>query len=267
MALNREVFLDALESGFSLVPGVPGKLEWLSIPGVRVRVTPISHVMANIVSGATLNENNVDETIARIIEFYTTQKKAFSWVVGPRTTPSDLGEHLLAAGLEKIMDMAGMVQTDLTTPIRTNPDVTIREATPDDIPAVSRTMARGFPNPDDLSQLYTSILFSVRDKLKIRQYLAFLGDEEEPVATCTMTYFPNQPIIRLAGAATLKEHRRKGIYSSMVARRLMDAHKDGIKAAVIEAKTTTSAPVCRNLGFKEICTLQMYTWNIESDKT
>ncbi len=263
MNIDNAVFLDALESGFSLVPGVPGKLEWLPIPGVHGRVTPISHVMANIVSGATLNMYNADETIYRVIEFYTKQQKAFSWVVGPRTTPPDLGEHLLTAGFVKEQDMAGMVLTNLTTPIRTNPAVKIREAIADDIPAVGRTMARAFPIPDELGQFYTDVLFKVRDKLKARLYLAFIDGTDEPVATSTMTYFPKQPMVRLAGAATVKEYRGKGIYSSIVARRLADAHKDNMKAAVIEAKLTTSAPVCRKLGFAEICGLQLYTWNIE----
>jgi len=266
MNIDNAVFLDALESGFSLVPEVPGKIDWLPIPGVHGRVTPISHVMANILSKATLNVYNVDETIYRVIEFYTKQQKAFSWVVGPRTTPPDLGEHLVTAGFERAHDMAGMVLTDLTTPIRTNPDVKIREATADDIPAVGRTMARAFPIPDELGKFYTDVLFSVRDKLKARLYLAFIDGVDEPVATSTMTYFPNQPIIRLAGAATVEEHRGKGVYSSIVARRLADAHKDGIKAAVIEAKLTTSAPVCRKLGFKQICELQLYTWTFDSDK-
>jgi predicted N-acetyltransferase YhbS len=266
MTINNAVFLDTIESAFSLLPEVPGKLDRLPIPGVHGRVTPLSHIMANIVSGATLNVNNADETIQRVVEFYTKQQKAFSWVVGPRSTPSDLGQRLITAGFEKVMEMAGMVLSDLTTPIRTNPAVRIREAIVDDIPAFSRTKARAFPIPDELAQLFTDVLFKVRDKLKTRLYLAFWDDADEPVATSVMTYFPNQPFIRLAGAATIEEHRGKGIYSSLVARRLADAHKDGMKAAVIEAKLTTSAPVCRKLGFTEICGLQLYTWNLESDK-
>ena len=266
MNLNNAVFLDALESGFFLVPEVPGKLAHLTIPGIRGRVTPFSHFFANIVSGATLTSENADETIQRVIEFYTEQQKTFSWVVGPRSTPTDLGGRLSAAGFEKVMEMAGMVLADLTIPIRTNPRVKIREAIADDIPAISRTMARAFPNPDEMAHFYTNLLFEVRGKLKTRLYLAFADGTDEPVATSTMVYFPNQPIIRLAGAATLEEHRRKGIYSSMMARRLADAHKDGMKAAVIEAKLTTSAPVCRKLGFTEICSMEMYTWNLESDK-
>ncbi len=264
MDLNNAVFLDTFESAFSLLPEVPGKLAHLTIPGIHGRVMPLSHFFANIVSGATLTSENADETIQRVIEFYRDQQKTFSWAIGPRTTPTDLGQRLSVAGFEKVIEMAGMVLTDLTTPIRINPAVKIREATADDIPAVSQTMAHGFPIPEDFAQLFTDILFKVRSQLKTRLYLAFVDDSDEPVGTSTTVYLPNQPIIRLAGAATLEEHRGKGIYSSLMARRLADAHKDGMKAAVIEAKLTTSAPVCRKLGFTEICNMEMFTWNLES---
>ena len=43
-----------------------------------------------------------------------------------------------------------------------------------------------------------------------------------------------------------------------MARRLADARQDGIEAAVIQAVRTTSAPICRKLGFVEIAPLEMY---------
>ena len=266
MAVSKDILLDAIESGFSLLPPIPGKVEWLAIPGIRSRVTPLSHPWANMVSAATLSPDDADATIHQAIEVFAGQHKAFSWVVGPRTTPADLGSRLRAAGLVKLEEMAGMSLNDLNAPIQANPAVHIREMTPEDLVAASRTIARAFPIPEEFARLFTEILFLVRDRLKTRQYLAFLEGIDEPVATATTIFFANQPIVRLGGASTLEEHRGKGIYTSLVARRLADAREDGAEAAVIEAVRTTSAPVCRKLGFTEICGLELYAWTPESEQ-
>jgi GNAT superfamily N-acetyltransferase len=266
MSVSRDVLLDAIESGFSLMPEVPGKLEKLTIPGIRGRVTPFSHPFANMVSAATLTSDNADATIRQAIDFFARQNKVFSWVIGPRTTPADLGTRLRAAGLAKLEEMAGMSLTDLNTPIQSNPAVRIREMTADDTDAASRTHSHAFPIPQEFARLFIEVLFLVRDRLKTRLYLAFLDGIDEPVASATTVFLPNQPIIRLGGATTVPEHRGKGIYSSLVARRLADARDDGAEAAVIEAIRTTSAPVCRKLGFTEICGLELYAWTPESEQ-
>lgn len=267
MIISKDVLIDTIETVFSLLPEVPGKLDWLNIPGVRGRVTPFSHPFANVVSAATLDSDNADATIKQVIEFFTKGQKAFSWVVGPRSTPADLGNRLVTAGLTKTMEIAGMTLTDLRIPIRVNPSVKIREATtPDERLTTSIMMARAFPFPEEIARHMGEVFSQVRDKVKTRMYLAFLDGIAEPVATCTTLYIPNRPIVRMSGAATLEEYRGKGIYTAMTARRLADAYKDGAKAAIIEAKLATSASACRKLGFREICSLELYTWAPESEK-
>jgi predicted GNAT family acetyltransferase len=56
------------------------------------------------------------------------------------------------------------------------------------------------------------------------------------------------------------EHRGRGIYSALVAKRLADARADGRSAAVIQAVRSTSAPICAKLGFREVCALEFYAW-------
>ena len=75
-----------------------------------------------------------------------------------------------------------------------------------------------------------------------------------------MPELPGRPIVLLAGAATLPQHRGLGVYTSLVARRLADAHARGIEAAVIQAVRTTSAPICKNLGFVERYGLDFFIW-------
>ncbi len=73
-------------------------------------------------------------------------------------------------------------------------------------------------------------------------------------------YIPDSKIVLLGGAATLLEARGRGVYSALVRRRLDDARADGREAAVIQADRDTSAPICAKLGFRELCSMEVFAW-------
>jgi len=64
----------------------------------------------------------------------------------------------------------------------------------------------------------------------------------------------------VADVYVLPEHRGRGIYTALVAKRLADARADGRTAAVIQAVRSTSAPIAAKLGFREMCGLEFYAW-------
>ncbi len=260
MAISKEILIDAIESFYSFMPEIPGRIEYLPVSGIRAFITPISHPLANVVSKATLGPDEAYDVVKAVYDFYVDREKAFGWSIGPLTTPADLGSRLNTAGIVKKGETAGLVLTNLETPIKSNPSVRIRKANTDDIEAVSSVMAQGFPMPEDLSYLFSEVWLLYCDRLRPSIYLAFLNDVNEPVACSMMFHVPDQPIVMMSGAATLQEHRGKGIYSSFVARRLADAREEGAEAAAILAVRSTSAPICRKLGFKEICGLEHHSW-------
>lgn len=265
MAISKEILIDAIESFYSFWPEIPGRIEYLPIPGIRACVTPLSHRFVNMVSKATLGPDEADDVIKAVYDFYVDREKAFEWAIGPLATPADLGSRLNTAGIVKGGETAGMVLTNLETPIRSNPSVRIRKANTDDIEAVSKVMAQGFPMPEDVSHFFSEVWMLYFDQLKSSTYLAFLNDIDDPIACSLMFHVPDQPVVMLSGAATLEEHRGKGIYSSFVARRLADARKEGAEAAAILAVRNTSVPICLKLGFKEICGLEHHSWKPESE--
>jgi len=68
------------------------------------------------------------------------------------------------------------------------------------------------------------------------------------------------PIVRVALLAAVET----GLFllpelpGRMVARRLVDARRDGDTAAVIQAVRAASAPICQKLGFVELGGLEWY---------
>jgi hypothetical protein len=59
----------------------------------------------------------------------------------------------------------------------------------------------------------------------------------------------------------MAEHRGKGVFTSLVARRLADGRASGDRAAAIQAMRATSAPICARLGFRELCPLELWSWS------
>lgn len=247
----------AIESTLHVYPPVPGLTEDLGVPGVRGRVTALSHPLANLVGMARLTERDADATIARAKERFG--RKAFGWITGPHTTPADLPRRLEAAGLRHEDGIAGMAVTDLDLPITPNEAVRVREVTPAEAVRESAMMGRAYGMPEEVAAFFARLL-AAPGPIRSRGYFAYL-DGERPVAWSYLVYVPESPIVLLGGAATVPEARGHGIYTTLVKRRLDDARAHGRTAAIIQADRTTSAPICAKLGFRELCSLEVFAWS------
>jgi GNAT superfamily N-acetyltransferase len=245
--------VDAIESSLFLLPPPPGVAQDLAVPGIRGRITKVSHPIANLAGDARFSELEVDAKIAKVRERYG--NLAFGWVTGPSTRPVDLPQRLVASGFRPIASLAGMVLTDLAKPIAANADV--REIPFAEALAGSEWMGRAYGMPTDVTRTFNEMIAAGSASLKIRGYFAYLAGEQ-PVAWSYLMYLPDSAVVLLGGAATLPEHRGRGLYSALVAKRLADARADGRTTAIIQADRDTSAPICEKLGFREVCALEMY---------
>jgi hypothetical protein len=251
----------AIESSLFLYPAIPGLTADLGVPGMRGRVTEMSHPLANLCGLADLSDRDADVTIARVKDRFATERKAFGWVTGPGTRPRDLDRRLAAAGMQPIAHLAGM-SAPVDLPVQANEAVRIREVTAEEQGRETDMMGRAYGMPADIASLFVRMVSS-NPGLRSRAYFAYL-DGDSPIAWSYLVYLPKSPVVLLGGAATLPEARGKGIYHGLVKRRLADARRDGREAAVIQADRDTSAPICAKLGFRELCSLEVYGWSPES---
>lgn len=260
MSVAEDALILAIESSLQVYPPVSGLSEDLGVKGVRGRVSDLSHPLANLVGMADIAPEDVDATLQMVRNRYSRGRKAYGWVTGPLTRPHDLGARLVASGLVKAEEMAGMVLTDLAVPIAVDPKIEIREATLHEAQEASEMMGRAYGMPEEVARFFNVMLAMTDGKVKNSGYFAFIDGRPDPVAWSYLVYLPDSPIVLLGGAATVPEHRGRGIYSALVARRLADARADGRRAAVIQAVRATSAPICAKLGFREVCGLEFYAW-------
>jgi GNAT superfamily N-acetyltransferase len=255
-AVAERGLVEAIESTFFIYPAVHGILQDLGIPGLRGRITKVSHPIANLCGDARFSERESEAMIEKVRQRYG--DLAFGWVTGPSTRPADLPRRLEDAGLTHAASLAGMTFTDLATPIGANPNVRIEATSMKDAHAESEMMARAYGLPIDVMRVFNEILAAAAERIKSRAYFGYVEGNDSPVAWSFLLYLPDSPTVLLGGAATLEEYRGNGLYSALVARRLADARADGRTAAVVQADRHTSAPICAKLGFREICGLEIF---------
>lgn len=258
MAASKTEILYALENSMFEFPEIPGQWETQTFTGLRAHATPhISHVFGNMVGMSTLTEENADLVIAQVKDFFGKRQQEVGWWLNPSSTPIDLVNRLEAAGFCKIIEQAGMVLTDLQRNIKSNPAVTVRQATSADRSEVIRLYSVAYPMPEQLSAVFCD-LFPLTECGTL--YLAFLEGVEDPVAVCSMFSPRDSTVAVMQGAATLSQYRGHGIYTSMMAARLADAYAMGKDTAVMQGDRMTSAPIAAKLGFEEICSIDFYRW-------
>ena len=260
MPASTDQLLDAVERTMFVYPEVPGLVTDLRVPGVVGRESPVSHPVADMVGCAALDDADADATIAAVRDRFAAQAKSFGWITSPTTRPGDLPQRLVEAGLVKADELAGMILTDLATPIRANPEVEVRAASVAEQRRAIPMTATAYGLPPDVAEWFAEALIAAPPPFRFEMYHAFLPGHDGPVAFGNLVYVPGTSIVLLGGAATVSDMRGHGIYTSLVARRLADARAAGADAAVIQAVRGTSAPVCAKLGFKEIVPLDFYAW-------
>ena len=259
-AMDVDVIVEAIERTGYLLPEIPGKLEYVSLDGVMACITPYDSAQGNCVCRARLDEPGADEAIRKIIEYYRSMNRGFCWLVGPLSTPADLGQRLIEAGLRKVNDMTGMYLTDLDNIPTASPAIKVVEMDLSEPGGAIEIMSRGFSTSMEMSNHIHDRFYLSRGQLRTRLYVAHAPGRTEPGCFGSLSYYPDLPLALLCGAATIPGQRRGGLYKAVLVRRLEDARRDGLEAVAVLADSRTSAPICRRVGFLEACSHQEYIW-------
>lgn len=255
MTISDAVIRTAVESSLLTLAEMPPQFETLHFPGLQGHYAPqISNYIMNMVGQSSLTVDDADSIIAAVSNHFAELNLAFSWLTSEMSTPADLNRRLEAVGMVPAGKMSGMFLDRLDVPIVVNPHVHVCRATSADTDDLVRLYRDAYPLPEDVAAL----MVSMRDTWRMISYLGYVDDEHVPVAVASMYYLADEPIVALQGAATLGAYRGRGIYTALMAQRLVDAREDGMEVAVMQANNSTSAPICRNLGFTTCSEMTLY---------
>lgn len=222
------------------------------------RTTPWSaNIHANGVFHSELAEDECDGAIERAKQHFRLSGVPMSWVVTPRTRPLDFESKLAEHGFELAAVCVGMHAPTSGHRIAKSEAVKFKELGLEnlgDYLIVQR----------DAWNIDTAGLEFFRKKL-IRQFssnvprervtlLAYLDDVA--VGCGSMGAFGDHG--GLFNCAIVPKYRNYGIYRTLVARRLEKLAEMGIEDTFIHCIKETSAPICKKLGFAELCEVKHY---------
>lgn len=197
----------------------------------------------------------LDERLDQIIEEAEARGNRFLWIMGPSTRPPALERAFTARGFHRSAVWDGLVLRDISAPIEGNLDMVIEPLTRDTIAdyvgLFGPNLARGFVR--DRTEAVERHLSM--DAPPVHIFLAWL--EGVCAGYATLRIEPSG-VAYLRNAFTRPSFRGRGVYLGLVAHRLALARQARCTGAVIQAITTTSAPILRKRGFERVCGLIAY---------
>ena len=239
-----------------------GEVEPLEINGITGRISNIDSYGLNCVGLSKLSGESAEDVIRKVIACYSERKKNFTWLVGPSSSPHNLGSLLEKNGLIKIPQvcMSGMYAHLKELKVKGNEDVRVEKKPISKITEYADLLASAYGFGESVEA------FAIRSKLIVHSgdggnlYLAFLENKDNPVAYGVSVYYEKEKVVILQGSGTVGAFRRKGIYTKLVAARIADACDMGMETAVIQAINSTSMPICQKIGFQKISDIDLYAY-------
>lgn len=181
------------------------------------------------------------------------RKQVLHWWVRASTDPVDTEQRLLDLGFTPLEDVE-ILSWDLArdpAEIPVPADVTVTLV--DDeagVRTVHEVGARGFGSPqvtEDAMQRYLEEFRTSRTSGNPTEFNFLARVDGEPAATGGVSLVGEGA--RLWGASVLPEFRGRGAYRALLAARLRHAAASGAGFALTKARTGTSGPILRRLGF------------------
>jgi GNAT superfamily N-acetyltransferase len=221
------------------------------------------HPGSNHVYGVRWSAADADAKIAEMVEYYRARNSGFTWFVNPFDTPSDLRERLERHGLVCAGDQAMMARVNLAhLDIATNPKIEIElvdGSNDETIAAELNIIAMCFNwTKEQVDARRPNFYERIKDPKFREREIRFLARlDGKPVADSRLIL--NVGIAYLGGASTLPAYRGQRIYSTLLKRRLKEAHARGYNVAAIHAEPM-SRRVVSKYGFKEYGTAYLYAW-------
>jgi GNAT superfamily N-acetyltransferase len=212
----------------------------------------------NVVAFTFANERNLHQAIHNELEYFLPLEQPFTWKVYDHDRLPTLRDELVSHGFAVDDDPADVMVLD----VKKAPETLSPVGTPD-IRRID-TLERLQDVVHVLDKVWGGHNTWVHDRLGghlqipgyLSVYAAYVADEPVSIA---WTYFPSGQFATLFAGSTIKEHRGRGLYTSLLATRVQEIRERGYRYAVVEAGAM-SRPIVAKHGFQHLTTVYDYAW-------
>ncbi len=236
--------------------------EVITTPSWAQIVTPsLNSPFRNAVCFNISAETEVDEQIRETVRLYESKGLRFSWVVGPRTKPHDMGERLLAAGFRRQEATRGLTAdlselSLLRAPQSTEPRINLELLGEHNIDEWLRIHQVAWPDQPEMTA-------RMREARQLRAFDTRGGILEYVVrsngtAVAIVAAHLFDEFAHLSSGTVLPEFRRQGIFLRMMRELLETLRKMGHSLVTGHAVQSTSAPILLKMGFRRDCDFTYY---------
>ncbi|MBD3920452.1 GNAT family N-acetyltransferase [Paenibacillus sp. PR3] len=213
----------------------------------------------NGVFRSTIAAGHARQRIDAIIQSFRAAKQSFIWQIGPTSQPSDLPQHLLAAGFQHDESEPGMA-LDLyhfqAEDVQPSAGIVVRQVVSEDM-LKDWVNVWAFGASDHiplLQQMYAQLGYQ---DSSYRYYVSYL--EGQPVATVML--FLAAGVAAVHHVVTLPEARNRGIGTAVTAHALAEAKREGYRIAILTA-SEDGFNIYRKLGFQVYSTIHKYVYHV-----
>jgi GNAT superfamily N-acetyltransferase len=212
----------------------------------------------NFVLYSDLDESNADAAIQEQIAFFRQLGRPFEWKVYDHDRPADLRERLLRHGF--IADEPDTIMVldleEAPAPLLQPVEADVRRlAHPQQLDDVLSILSGVYEN--DFDWVYPQLGGDMARPDYLSIYVAYVNDI--PASTAWIYYYPDSQFAGLWGGSTLALYRRLGLYSALLAARVQEALRRGVRYLTIDA-SEMSRPIVSRHGFRLLARAHGCQW-------
>jgi ribosomal protein S18 acetylase RimI-like enzyme len=214
--------------------------------------------LLNGVLGPRFTAENMSRRVESAMSHFKSKRMPMRWILGPSSSPPDLGELLSHQGLKEGWTIPGMA-LDLGTVGREllPKGFEIQQVTDKgSLRTCGDTLAEGFGLRDEIGKGVSDAVVSYGMSPTRRWFLGLLNGKAVTVSLLVL----HEEFAGIYCVATVPEARGKGLGSAITREPLMAAKTEGYNVAVLEA-SGMGFPVYKKIGFKQLCEFRTYAWS------
>ncbi len=230
-------------------------------PGIVAVSTDVDDHELNLVIDTQINENEIDEKITQIIQFFAKHPYDWAWIIGPLTKPTHLIDELHNHAFALTEEYPGMY-FDLMTEL---PDCDITDFAIEEVSHADQltewikpvAKAFEFDNPIDAEAYrvaHAKILHGAGTAF--HHFIGFY--QQQPVSAITLFIYQNTVVIR--NLTTDPQFSKRGFGTALMTYAMNTAKKLGCQHCFLDA-SPDGVWVYRKMGFKIYGIYSSYSLN------